>query len=187
MEDPTNLASIPTENVGNNSRPVRMRRMSGTVVRKVATRTFPCPNAAVINLVLPPSSHSVPSHSQSSPPSPLLLQDDDLPVAKRPRLRIVSTCDKISKGAVADEEHSDEISIADAATADCTVVVVPTHASLPNDVLDPIAVVSPVRQTKNKWTPEEDAMLTEAVQRHGRSWNKSTVSVKVDATVGSKQ
>jgi hypothetical protein len=75
-----------------------------------------------------------------------------------------------SKAAVADGEYLDALSIADAATADCMAVVVPTRASLPNDELDPIAVVSPVRQTKNKWTPEEDAMLTEAVQRHGRSW-----------------
>jgi nuclear transport factor 2 (NTF2) superfamily protein len=143
--------------------------MSGTMVRKVATRTFPLLIAAQVNLVLPPPSHPLSSHTQSSPPSPPPLQDDDLPVAKRPRL-LISTSDKMSKAAVAHEEHLDAQSIVDTETPDDMLVVVPTHASLPNDELDPIAVVSPV-QTKKKWTPEEDAILTEAVhQRQGKSW-----------------
>jgi hypothetical protein len=175
MEDQTDVASIPTENARSiNSPTLRTIRMSGTMVRKVATRSFPKSTAAEVNLVLPPPSHPRSSHTQSPPPSPPPLQDDDLqdddlPVAKRPRL-LISTSDKMSKAAVADEEHLDAQSIADAATPDDTVVVVPSHASLPNDELDPIALVSPV-QTKKKWTSEEDAILTEAVhQRHGRSW-----------------
>jgi myb proto-oncogene protein len=58
------------------------------------------------------------------------------------------------------------------ATPDDTVVVTLKHAYLvPTDeLLDPTALVSPVQSKKNKWTTEEDAMLTEAVQRHGRSW-----------------
>jgi hypothetical protein len=171
MEDPTDVASIPSENASNNSPTIRTIRMSGTMVRKVATRTFPWSTAAEVNLVLPPP----PPPPPLPPPPPQ--QDEDLPVAKRPRLG-TSTADRMSTaaGAVAvadpDKDHSDEQSIAEASKPDGKVaIVVPTHASLPNDELDATVVAAPVQnENKGFWTPEEDAMLTEAVRRHGKSW-----------------
>jgi hypothetical protein len=149
------------------------------MVRKAATRNFPWSIAAEVNLVLPPS--------HPSPPP----QYEDLPVAKRPRLQ-TSTADRMSTAAGADsdpfcaDEHSitdsdkdnsDSQSIADAATPDDKVIVVPTHpltlASLPKDELDPTptAVVAPVQNgNKGKWSPKEDELLNEAVQKHGRKW-----------------
>jgi hypothetical protein len=122
------------------------------MVRKVASRTYPWLNAAQGNFVLP----------LSPPPPPSPPQDEDLPVAKRPRFR-TSTADKIPTAAV----------------------VVPTRAlapaSLSEDELDPTAAAAafltiavaaaPVQQeNKGKWTKEEDALLTAAVQKHGRKW-----------------
>jgi hypothetical protein len=105
MEVPTtDVASIPRENASNNSPTIRTARMSGTMVRKVAKRTFPWSIAAEVNLMLP-----------SSPPPPRS-QDEELPVAKRPRL--------------------------EASTA----------------------------ENKGKWSPTEDALLNEAVQKHGKKW-----------------
>jgi hypothetical protein len=188
MEHPTNVASIQSgENASNISPTVptlRTARMSGTMVRKVARRTFPRLGAAEVNLVMPPS----PKPLSHPPPS----QDEDLPVAKRPRLW-TSTADWMSTVAVADsdsdssysvqqsvtdldEDYSDAKSIADAAKPDDSVIVAPTHAlmtlaSLPKDEMDPVAVVPPVQNNyKGKWTPEEDTLLAKAVQKHGKRW-----------------
>jgi hypothetical protein len=151
------------------------------MVRKVATRTFPWSIAAEVNLVLPPPPLSHP------PPQPLPPQDEDLPVAKRPRLWI-STADRMSTAAAADsdpdpsysnEDHSDAKSIVVAAKPGAnTVVVAPTHAlmnhaSLSKDELDTTAVFSPSQsktENKGKWTQEEDTLLAKAVQTHGKRW-----------------
>jgi hypothetical protein len=115
--------------------------MSGTTVRKVATRNFPWSNAAEVNLVLPPS---------PSPPTPP--QDEELPTAKRPRLR-TPIVDRMSTAAVVVSTY------------------VSTLASSPKDELDLNEVVVPVQtENKGKWTPKEDALLTEAVQKHGKKW-----------------
>jgi hypothetical protein len=125
--DPTDV-SLTTENESSNSSTRRTTGMSGTLVRKVATRTCLWLNAAQENLVLP----------LSPPPPPP--QGKDLPVAPT------------------------------------AAVVVPTSAlapaSLPEDELDPTAVaMAPVQnENKGKWTPKEDALLTAAVQKHGRKW-----------------
>jgi hypothetical protein len=184
MEHLTNVAySIQSgENASNISPTVptlRTTRMSGTMVRKVARRTFPLSTAAEVNLVMPPSPPPL-----SHPPPP---QDEDLPVAKRPRLW-TSTADRMPTVAVADsdsdssysvqqsvtdldEDYSDAKSIADAAKPDDTVIVAPTHAlmtlaSLPKDEMEPAAVAN----YKGKWTPEEDTLLAKAVQKHGKRW-----------------
>jgi hypothetical protein len=141
MEDSKDVTSIPTKNTSIDS---PTTRMSGTMVRKVATRTLLWSIAAHVNLVLPPS--------PPPPPPPPPPQDEDLPVAKRPRLRTSST-DRMPTAAV----------------------VVPTHAltlaSSPNGELDLTAVAAPVKnENKGKWAPKEDALLTEAVQKHGRKW-----------------
>jgi hypothetical protein len=148
MEHPTNVASIPSESAASNiispTGPTRRTtRMSGTMVRKVARRSFPLSSAAEVKLVLQPS----PPPLSHLPPQPPLLtpQDEDLPIAKRPRLWISTT-------------------------------FAPTHAlmtlpSLPKDEMDPAAAVSPVQDNfKGKWTPEEDALLAKAVQKHGKRW-----------------
>jgi hypothetical protein len=139
MEDSKDTTFIPTENASSNSPTITTTRMSGTMVRKVATRTLLWSIAAKVNLVSPPS----------PPPPP---QDEDLPVAKRPRLW-TSTADRMPTAAV----------------------VVPTHAlplaSSPKDEVDPTAVAAPVQnENKGKWTPKEDALLTEAVHKYGRKW-----------------
>jgi hypothetical protein len=104
MEDTTDVASILTENASNNSPTIRTTGMSGVMVRKVAKRTFPWSIAAEVNLVSPPP----------TPP-----QNEDLPVAKRQRLW---------------------------------------------------ASTSEYQEYKGKWSPKEDALLTEAVQKYGRKW-----------------
>jgi hypothetical protein len=53
MQAPINEASIPTENASNGP------RMSGTMGRKVATRTYPWSNAAEVNLARVPSAYSM--------------------------------------------------------------------------------------------------------------------------------
>jgi hypothetical protein len=81
MEDSTTgEASIATENA--TIRPA-IRTTGMSMVRKEAERTFPWSIAAELNLVSPP-----PTPSPS--PSPSQDEDEDLPVAKRPRLHLVS-------------------------------------------------------------------------------------------------
>jgi hypothetical protein len=152
--------------------------MSGTMVRKVAKRTFPWSIAAEMNLVLPPPPPPLlPPPPQAPPPLP---QDEDLPVAKRPRLWTsrISTAAVVDSDSDPEEDYSGAKNIVDAAKPDDTVVVAPTHAlmtlaSLWKDELDPTAVVSPVhnkKEIKGKWTTEEDALLAKAVQKHGKRW-----------------
>jgi hypothetical protein len=93
MEDTTNEASVPRENASNNSRAIRAARMSGTMVRRIGTRFFPWSNAAEANLTFPRS------------PLPLLLQDKDLPLAKRPRLW-ASTADRFPQHQVQVQIHT---------------------------------------------------------------------------------
>jgi hypothetical protein len=186
MEDTTDEASIPRDNASNNGKVIRVERMNEVMVRKFGTRTFPWSNAAETNITFPSSSF------------PLQLQDEDedVPVAKRPRLW-APTADRISTatGAGADSypDCSDERSITDPATdagsiaeededyeyeqssADAAIPdVAPTHAltmaaSLPKLYLDAV-VVPGQKKKKHKWTPVEDVLLTEAVKKHGINW-----------------
>jgi hypothetical protein len=119
--------------------------MSGTMIRKAATRSFPWSNAAEVSLVLPPS-----APPPALPPTPP--QDEELPTAKRPRLWTPIVY-RMPTAAVV------------------VPTIVSTFASSPKDELDPNAVVGPVQnENKGKWTPKEDALLTEAVQKHGKKW-----------------
>jgi hypothetical protein len=107
MEDTADEATIATKNTSNNSPTTRTARMSGTMVRKVAKRTFPRSITAEVNVMLPSSPLTL---------QPTTPQEDELPVAKRPRLQTGNT------------------------------------------------------ETKGKWSPKEDALLTEAVQKYGKKW-----------------
>jgi hypothetical protein len=188
MEDSNDVTSIPMENASNNSPTILATRMSGTMVRKVATRTFPLSIAAEVNLVLPPS-----------PPPP---QDEDLPVAKRQRLQ-TSTTDRIPTAAVVVPTYALTLASSPKDEVDPTAVVVPVYkenkgkwapkedALLTEAVQKygkkwvPIAALVPGRTNpqcrsrwlrhldptngkKGRWTPEEDAILIEAVGKVGK-------------------
>jgi hypothetical protein len=100
------------------------------------------------------------------PPPP---QDDALPAAKRPRLEASTSVSTAEDAADADIFFdADTYVYAEALTAspDDTLAVAPIDAatmaaSLPN------ARASRVRAPPRKWTPEEDAKLTDAVNKHG--------------------
>jgi hypothetical protein len=133
MEYATYEASIPTENTSNNSPAVRV---SGT---------------------LPPS--------HTPPP----LQQEDLPVAKRPRLSTSNADEDTSDTqSVAEEDYADEQSIADADTdyAGLQIMVdaaTSMAASLPKKGAS--------RAAFRRWTPEEDELLTAAVGKHGKDFD----------------
>jgi hypothetical protein len=111
--------------------------------RKVATRTRPffLPNVAAENPTL-------------SPPD-----DEDPPAAKKPRLEAPTGIFNTAGGVV--HAHTTDTVTADLPEDTPPDAVTPA-ASLPRTVA--------FRAPRRRWTPEEDAKLTEAVQNLGKTW-----------------
>jgi hypothetical protein len=156
MEDPTEEGSILTENASNNSPTIRKTRMSGTMVRKVATRTFPWSIATEVNLMLPPL---------SPPPPP---KDEKVPVAKRPRLR---TSTAVKKGKWSPKEDA----LLTEAVKKHGRKWVPVAALVPGRTNPQcrsrwLRHLDPNNGKKGRWTPEEDAILIEAVGKLGKDF-----------------
>jgi hypothetical protein len=155
MQDPTDETPIPTDNQ------MRGPRTSGIMIRKVATNTFPTTEN--------PSWFSQPSWLPSRRPLP---EDEDPKVAKTPRLvTFVGTprnyTAETEDDAVADAHAKNTVKMRTASPND-TVAAVPTNpdtsaSSLPNNRADH-------RFHFGKWTAEEDAKLTTAVETFGKDW-----------------
>jgi hypothetical protein len=159
MEDTTGVASIAAESTRNDSPTIRTTKMSGTMVRKVAKRTFPCSITAEVNVMLPPSSLTL-----SPPPQ----QDDLLPVAKRPRLQ---TSTSETKGKWSPKEDA----LLSKAVHKHGRKWVPVAALVPGRTNPQcrsrwLRHLDPTNGKKGRWTPEEDAILIEAVRKLGKDF-----------------
>jgi hypothetical protein len=166
MQDPTDPAeaSIPT----GNGRIVR--RMSGTMRRRVGKRTMPIPS--------PPSQQYPVSPAPSTPPS---LLDEDVPVAKRPRLEtLISTYpDSVSDSDtwsihIASQRNRIDTVPSEIAFASRTLFM--TAAASHQESTTPTTstadninkhTVAPPPAQKDPFTPEEDDKLTRAVKQLG--------------------
>jgi S-ribosylhomocysteine lyase LuxS involved in autoinducer biosynthesis len=145
MQDPTDDASIPTKKYKLNAQIVGVR-----TPRKVANHTRPLflPVAAAENSTF------------------ATLEDEDLPAAKRPRLQAPISISSGADGVV--RAHTTD-----------TVTTDPLDDA-PTDVPTPPASLlrtAASRVPRRHWTPEEDAELTEAVQKLGKKWAAVAVLV----------
>jgi hypothetical protein len=147
MQDHTDDAPIPMENAKKGP-----PRTSGTMIRKIAKNTFPSTEN--------PSCLSQSSWLSSRRPPP---EDEDSKVAKKPRL-VTFAGTRNSTGA---ETEEDVVADVDASPND-KVAAAPTYSvteasSSPNARADH-------RAHFGKWTAEEDAKLTKAVETFGKDW-----------------
>jgi hypothetical protein len=154
----TDEASIPTENEANN------RRMSGTMRRKVATRTMP----------------PMPVAGNLAPPTPLPPpRDEDLPAAKRARIQTSTSISTVADGDVDDADvdaNSQSITDSDTALSINNYVVIARTDVVTEEATIPIAKSS--RAPRRCWKPEEDAELIAAIKKHGNAdWVAVAVGV----------
>jgi hypothetical protein len=174
------------------SMPMPMENVTGTVRRKGAMRTFPwLLRAAELNLVLPLPASTLPlTVTLSLPPvieeAPTQDEDEDEdllipPVAKRPRLETpldhALVEDEANMVAVPDDANMVAVAVTPIVTPDITnddTLVTPSlaAASFAN------VKAKRARVTLCKWTPEEDAKLTDAFKIFGSRW--ILVAEKID-------
>jgi hypothetical protein len=147
MQEPTEEASIPTENERNGP------TLSGVRHKVLGIRSLPWETAAAENLV---------SLSSSPPPHPPP-QYEDIPAAKKPRLQTSTAEDKYT---VVDA-HANEA--ATTASPDDTVAGAPPGAITVVPSI-PIAGALRARAPRRSWKPEEDSMMIEAVKKFGNNW-----------------
>jgi hypothetical protein len=174
MQDPTDPAeaSIPPGNGRN------VRRMSGTMRRKVGKRTMPIPSSRQ-HPVSPPPTPTPPPPPSTLPP----LQDEDAPAAKRPRLETLFFTDSDSVSGsdaiaiqIASQKTTDTVtsevtfaSIALSMTAAAQHQQRTTTTSTANNINHLTATPPPTQ--KVSFTLEDDNKLTRAVKQLGcKDW-----------------
>jgi S-ribosylhomocysteine lyase LuxS involved in autoinducer biosynthesis len=128
------------------------RVMGGTMRSKVAKRTKPS--------LLPVEAAAAAAGNPTLPPPED--KEEDVPVAKKPRLQAPSSVCTTVDGVTTEHTAETRVTTDDTPTDD-----IPTDPVTPADS-SASAAASPV--PRRHWNTEEDTKLTEAVKKHGKKW-----------------